>query len=127
MWFENAFERCGGTDPSMSRQLGNLLGDDPGQMYVQFAAGTDMPDAAYRDDNSLLWDISPTPIGKRARVDPSKAQRTPRELDDDRVSATTADPEQISPQISSTSAVPARDPNAGDEPLASPRRYPEWD
>ncbi|MEI6002053.1 hypothetical protein H3V53_34460 [Paraburkholderia bengalensis] len=60
--FEEAFERNGGADASMSRHIGNLLGNDLGQMRVQFNAKTYAQAAAYRDDNVFLWIAEPTPV-----------------------------------------------------------------
>jgi len=44
-------------DPSLSRDIGVLLGNDLGQMRVQFNAKTYVPEPAYRDDNCFLWDV----------------------------------------------------------------------
>ncbi|MEL6997511.1 MAG: VWA domain-containing protein [Pseudomonadota bacterium] len=42
-------------DPAISRSIGNLLGNDLGQMRVQFNAKTYAPQPPYRDDNAGLW------------------------------------------------------------------------
>lgn len=44
-------------DPNLSRELGNLLGNDLGQMRVQFNARTYVVEPPYRDDNLGLWDF----------------------------------------------------------------------
>ncbi len=44
-------------DPAISRQLGNLLGNDLGQMRVQFNPRTHVVEPLYRDDNLGLWDF----------------------------------------------------------------------
>lgn len=44
-------------DPRLSRELGNLLGNDLGQMRVQFNARTYVVEPPYRDDNLGLWDF----------------------------------------------------------------------
>lgn len=44
-------------DPQLSRELGNLLGNDLGQMRVQFNARTYVVEPPYRDDNLGLWDF----------------------------------------------------------------------
>lgn len=46
-------------DPGLSRQIGNLLGNDLGQMRVQFNAKTHVVQPPYRDDNSGLWHFGP--------------------------------------------------------------------
>ena len=44
------------TDPTISREIGNLLGNDLGQMRVQFNFKTYLVEPVYRDDNFFLWD-----------------------------------------------------------------------
>lgn len=48
-------------DPGISRQIGNLLGNDLGQMRVQFSPRTYRVEPLYRDDNSGLWDTDDAP------------------------------------------------------------------
>ncbi len=48
-------------DPVISRAIGGLLGNDLGQMRVQFNAKTYAVEPAYRDDNMHLWDLPDTP------------------------------------------------------------------
>jgi len=48
-------------DASISRAIGGLLGNDLGQMRVQFNAKTYAVEPAYRDDNMHLWDLPDTP------------------------------------------------------------------
>jgi nitric oxide reductase NorD protein len=44
-------------DPTISRSLGSFLGNDLGQMRVQFNARTYVVEPPYRDDNQGLWDF----------------------------------------------------------------------
>ncbi len=44
-------------DSAMSRHIGNLLGNDLGQMRVQFNFKTYVIEPLYRDDNLCLWDF----------------------------------------------------------------------
>jgi len=44
-------------DVSVSRRIGSLLGNDLGQMRVQFNARTHMVEPVYRDDGLGLWDF----------------------------------------------------------------------
>ena len=44
-------------DPSMSREIGALLGNDLGQMRMQFDYGRYLVEPAYRDDNAFLWEF----------------------------------------------------------------------
>ena len=48
-------------DPSISREIGGLLGNDLGQMRVQFNARTYVVEPAYRDDNMHLWELPDAP------------------------------------------------------------------
>ncbi len=48
-------------DPSISRRIGSLLGNDLGQMRVQFNAKAYIVEPAYRDDNLGLWVPSDAP------------------------------------------------------------------
>jgi nitric oxide reductase NorD protein len=53
-------ERVRWTDPAISRSVGGLLGNDLGQMRVQFNPRTYVVEPAYRDDNQGLWDFPST-------------------------------------------------------------------
>jgi len=44
-------------DPATSREIGMLLGNDLGQMRVQFSAKTYVVEPVYRDDGLGLWDF----------------------------------------------------------------------
>lgn len=49
-------------DPDLSRRLGNLLGNDLGQMRVQLNAKNYIVQPAYRDDNLGIWDSLDPPL-----------------------------------------------------------------
>lgn len=49
------------TDPAISREIGGLLGNDIGQMRLQFNARSYVVEPAYRDDNLALWDFGDQP------------------------------------------------------------------
>jgi len=53
--------REGWVDPGISRQIGNLLGNDLGQMRIQFNPRTYRVEPLYRDDNSGMWDTDDAP------------------------------------------------------------------
>jgi nitric oxide reductase NorD protein len=53
--FEAAADRR--NDPAISREIGGLLGNDIGQMRLQFNAKSYVVEPAYRDDNLALWDF----------------------------------------------------------------------
>lgn len=44
-------------DPAISRRIGGLLGNDVGQMRLQFNPRTHVVEPSYRDDNMGLWDF----------------------------------------------------------------------
>ncbi|MGH6760843.1 MAG: nitric oxide reductase activation protein NorD [Phyllobacterium sp.] len=46
-------------DQQLSRRIGGLLGNDIGQMRLQFDAKTYVAQPAYRDDNMGIWDFGP--------------------------------------------------------------------
>ena len=50
-------ERVRWSDPAISRSIGGLLGNDFGQMRVQFNPRTYVVEPAYRDDHQGLWDF----------------------------------------------------------------------
>lgn len=45
-------------DPAMCGTIGNLLGNDLGQLRIQFNARTYVVEPPYRDDNMGLWDFA---------------------------------------------------------------------
>ncbi|QPF87284.1 VWA domain-containing protein [Bradyrhizobium genosp. L] len=49
------------SDPAISREIGGLLGNDIGQMRLQFNAKSYVVEPAYRDDNLALWDFGDQP------------------------------------------------------------------
>lgn len=58
MFFEH---RSQWDSPAISRFIGSLLGNDIGQMRVQFNAKTYAVEPTYRDDNLGLWDFGEPP------------------------------------------------------------------
>ena len=44
-------------DQTLSRELGNILGNDIGQMRIQFNPQNYLPDPIYRDENSGIWNF----------------------------------------------------------------------
>lgn len=105
-------------DPALSRTLGGLLGNDLGQMRVQFNARTYAVEPVYRDDNQGLWDFpsSSTPdaaeaVYAAARFDTAEAAPPDRERDSAEGDATNrASPVAAAAEIGL--------------PVA---QYPEWD
>jgi Mg-chelatase subunit ChlD len=56
-------------NPAISRRIGSLLGNDIGQMRVQFNAKTYIVEPAYRDDNLGLWDFGEPPPQETDQAD----------------------------------------------------------
>lgn len=113
-------------DPEMSREMGNLLGNDLGQMRVQFNPRTYIVEPPYRDDNLGLWDFSDeeTPEQEEAELlfesirieqqeenDPDDADRERKEEDEDNEEVNLA---SVSPEEYREAGIPVA-------------RYPEYD
>jgi hypothetical protein len=106
-------------DPTLSRRIGGLLGNDMGQMRIQFDARQHVVEPVYRDDNLGLWSLPPPP--------PDSA---PQDID---VAVQRA---RIERRLDEGTASPAPDTGTGAgraRPVAPPdrgiavARYPEWD
>jgi hypothetical protein len=107
-------------DPAISREIGMLLGNDLGQMRVQFNAKTYVVEPIYRDDGLGLWDF-----GEDA---PSANDAIELHIDAARIERQEAD-----------DASAQHEPNQPDDtmgrarPIAPDKRgtviatYPEWD
>jgi nitric oxide reductase NorD protein len=118
-------------DPKSSRRIGGLLGNDLGQMRVQFNARSHVVEPAYRDDNLGLWDFAGAP-----------ADAAP-EILEMMVEAARLRPEQGTGRIDGNPIPDAGSPAdnapspagiARARPVAAPAadgivlaRYPEWD
>ena len=106
-------------DPAMSRRIGGLLGNDLGQMRVQFNPRTHVIEPAYRDDNLGLWDF-----GEQAQAAPEiidmmiEAARLREEAGEGR-----SDPQGAA---SDTARARPAGPAAAEEGVVL-ARYPEWD
>ncbi len=110
-------------DPTISRGIGNLLGNDLGQMRVQFNARSYIVEPAYRDDNLGLWDFGDDRSDNAEGTDIFDLVRIAPQTGDD----TRPDPcrQEQAPEEAVNRARPA-DAAAQEEgvPVA---RYPEWD
>lgn len=71
-------------DPGLSREIGGLLGNDIGQMRLQFNARSYVVEPAYRDDNMGLWDFGDQPGAPADEIDIATdfVRREQREDDD---------------------------------------------
>ena len=113
------------TDPSISRTIGGLLGNDLGQMRVQFNAKTYVVEPAYRDDNLGLWDFGDAATSAMAETETVyEAFRIEHAEEGEEPSTVEPDPREPDPaeQPDTLSAAPETPDFA-----APPVRYPEWD
>jgi len=111
-------------DPGISRSIGGLLGNDLGQMRVQFNARTYSVEPAYRDDNQGLWafdDVS-APVDEQETI--FESVRFEREDDAEQPDRERETPEDAADgQEANRAALVEVDAEVG-IPVA---RYPEWD
>jgi Mg-chelatase subunit ChlD len=108
-------------DPVISREIAMLLGNDLGQMRVQFNAKTYVVEPVYRDDGLGLWDFgeSAPPSGETIEV-PADAVRIEQQE--------TADSDNVSSEPDQKEAALGRArPVAPDQRGVVIARYPEWD
>jgi Mg-chelatase subunit ChlD len=119
MMFEARLARL--DDPAISREIGMLLGNDLGQMRVQFNAKTYVVEPVYRDDGLGLWDF-----GEEA---PSSGEMLDLAVDAARVEQR-EDPDQSSlhPDLQEDeSRIGRARPVAPDQRGIVIAKYPEWD
>jgi Mg-chelatase subunit ChlD len=108
-------------DPAISREIGMLLGNDLGQMRVQFNARTYVVEPLYRDDGLGLWDF-----GDNA---PASAEMLELTIEAARVEPRD-DPDQALPRPDTggdESKIGRARPVAPDERGLVIAKYPEWD
>ena len=109
-------------DPSISRSIGGLLGNDLGQMRAQFNAKTYVVEPVYRDDNQGLWDYgvtAPAPENETLLDSVRFEQREDMAAEREREAH---DAELEDAELGH--AVPAPPDEEAGVPVA---RYPEWD
>jgi nitric oxide reductase NorD protein len=109
-------------DPLLSRRVGGLLGNDLGQMRVQFNARTYVVEPIYRDDGLGLWDFgdqaSPQDDVVEITVDAARLERRDdAEKPDQRR-------EEAEPAPNAVGRARTREPEERGPVLAT---YPEWD
>jgi len=105
-------------DPAISREIGMLLGNDLGQMRVQFNAKTYVVEPAYRDDGLGLWDFGDNAPQSGEVIElPVDAMRVERQESPDG----NAEPDDSNPLLGRGRPV------APDERGIVIAKYPEWD
>jgi len=116
--FETAADRR--DDPATSREIGGLLGNDIGQMRLQFNAKSYVVEPAYRDDNLALWDFPEQLDGQVEEIElPVDSVRIERRHD-----AGGDRPDETAPREETLRARAGAIAMLDGLPVAS---YPEWD
>lgn len=113
-------------DPEISRAIGGLLGNDLGQMRVQFNARTYLVEPVYRDDNFGLWDFGDVVSSSGESDLLYESARFDRVEDDSQP----ADRERERRDAESASEPPRRAmivTPSNEEQGIPVARYPEWD
>jgi hypothetical protein len=118
------------SDPQISRTIGNLLGNDLGQMRVQFNFKSYLVEPVYRDDNLWLWDFGDAGQPQSEDQDvvyqavdlqrEEGGEQTDVEVQEG--GGETAEEEEVAPTQPT-----AQDLSALEEMLAQPYHYDEWD
>jgi nitric oxide reductase NorD protein len=108
-------------DPASSREIGMLLGNDLGQMRVQFNVKTYVAEPVYRDDGLGLWDFGENapPSGEVVEL-PIEAIKI-EQSEADKADNSTGEREEES------AAVGGARPVAPDQRGVVIAKYPEWD
>ena len=106
-------------DASLSRRIGSIIGNDIGQMRIQFDAKGYVIEPAYRDDNLGLWLLPPPPSDAdlQALDLPVEAARIERKPDDG----------GRSEQGDASPRVGRGRPVAPEDDGVVVAHYPEWD
>jgi nitric oxide reductase NorD protein len=105
-------------DPAISREIGMLLGNDLGQMRVQFNVKTYVVEPVYRDDGLGLWDFGENAPQSGEVIElPIDAVRVERQESPDGNS----EPDDATPELGRGRPV------APDERGIVIAKYPEWD
>ena len=114
--------------PAALREMASLLGNDVGQMRLQFNHREYVVEPAYRDDNAYLWFPDPQAQAQLQAV--ADAKSPPPDSEDaqgpaeQEPSTDDAPPEDAAPPRPKPAGVSASD--ADSAPLAR-LQYPEWD
>jgi nitric oxide reductase NorD protein len=117
--FEASLDRIG--DPAISREIGMLLGNDLGQMRVQFNSKTYVVEPVYRDDGLGLWDFGEDAPASAEALDLAiEAVRVEQREQPDQ-------PPQPSDPQENDGAVGRARPVAPDQRGLVIAKYPEWD
>lgn len=105
-------------DPAISRRIGGLLGNDIGQMRLQFNPRTHIVEPSYRDDNMGLWDFGDQQgeLAEEIEIGAESVRLEQKESDDGKPNERI---DEASPRARPRQAVEAEGVLVA--------RYPEWD
>jgi nitric oxide reductase NorD protein len=118
--FAAALPRIG--DSAISREIGMLLGNDLGQMRVQFNAKTYVVEPVYRDDGSGMWDLGDdAPSGEVLELTIDAVRMERQEKSDDDNTNTESEPDDRGLSVGRGRPV------APDDRGLIIAKYPEWD
>lgn len=106
-------------DTAMSRRIGGLLGNDLGQMRLQFDANGYVVQPAYRDDNLGIWDVDDDAQTSLEAEQPEQGARIERQESDE------GEPEEAEAEPEHSSAL-SREPEQPEDAVST-TRYPEYD
>ena len=124
--FERAWQGTampGAIDPAVLRDIASRLGNDIGQMRLQFNAREYIVEPAYRDDNANLW-LPPEDAQPQSQRLADELPLPPEEGRD--AAHVEVERENDEPQ-SRVRPVPTQVAESDDTSLLSRHRYPEWD
>jgi nitric oxide reductase NorD protein len=107
-------------DPAISREIGMLLGNDLGQMRVQFNAKTYVVEPLYRDDGLGLWDVGDNAPTSGEPLDLAVEAARAEPLDD-------AEPASLPEAPEDKGSAGRAQPVAPDQRGVVIAKYPEWD
>jgi nitric oxide reductase NorD protein len=110
-------------DPGISRRIGGLLGNDLGQMRIQFSAKTYIVEPSYRDDNTGVWDFG-EPAPEQSLINETILESVRVTKNEDKESAERREPNDIENAPPSLAARVREVPEDSGIPIA---RHHEWD
>jgi len=112
-------------DSSWCRHIGSALGNDLGQMRVQFNAKDYTVEPAYRDDNLGLWQFEREQIEDGTQLESEGVRRVESDVSSPK-QRERGEPEAASLLEGSSERASSLRPKATTE-VESVARYPEWD
>ena len=107
-------------DLGLSRRIGDVLGNDIGQMRIQFNAKLHVVEPAYRDDNLGLWALPPPPSDANLQQLDLAVESVRIERREDEVEGSRSSEQE-------REGVGRARPVAPDDRGIIVARYPEWD